>query len=165
MLQIGPYEVIGPTIEALSGDGLFLVSGHAGNPMTIGWATFGRVWGRPVAQVLVRPSRHSFSLLEELGEFTICVPGAEHKKALAICGSKSGRDVDKINECGFTRADSQDVRVPHIVECPWHYECRVIHVNDVINATLDSELISSSYPAGDLHRIYFGEIVAVFAHG
>ena len=30
--------------------------------------------------------------------------GREYRKALALCGSKSGRDVDKVKECGFTVA-------------------------------------------------------------
>lgn len=143
---------------------MLLVSGTQGNPMTIGWGNIGTIWGRPVFQVLVRPSRYSFSLLEGLGEFTVCVPAAGQQKALAVCGAKSGRDIDKIDACSLTLAASEHISVPHIAECAAHYECRVIHVNDVVNATLDAELIARSYPKGDFHRVYFGEILGVFRH-
>ena len=162
--NIGTYDIVRESIDALGSGGLFLVSGKHGNPMTIGWGVIGQIWGRPIFQVLVRPSRHSFSLLEELGEFTVGIPTGEHKKALALCGSKSGRDMNKIEACGLTLAASAQVQVPFIAECSAHYECRVVHVNDLVNATLDPELIERSYPKGDFHRVYYGEIVGVFRH-
>gem|GEM_PF-6125281 len=45
-----------------------------------------------------------------------------------------------------------------------HGKCRVVHVNDVVNATLSSEIFAERYPQGDLHRIYYGEIQAVYRH-
>jgi flavin reductase (DIM6/NTAB) family NADH-FMN oxidoreductase RutF len=164
MQELGTFDAVDSTISGLGNGGLFLISGEQGNPMTIGWGVLGIIWGRPVFQVLVRPSRFSFSLLEAHGEFTVCLPRTEHKKALSLCGSVSGRDTDKIAECGFSLADSATVAVPHIAESVAHYECRVIHVNDVVNATLDPGLISRSYPSGDFHRIYFGEIQGVYRH-
>ncbi len=162
--EVGTYELANESIERLGHGGMLLVTGDQGNPMTIGWGVIGTIWGRPIFQVLVRPSRYSFSLLEELGEFTVCVPTVEHKKVLAVCGSESGRDLDKIGECNLSLAASQHIAVPHIAECAAHYECRVVHVNDVVNATLDPALVARSYPAGDFHRVYFGEILGVYRH-
>ena len=68
------------TIQRMREDGLLLVtSGADGKPnvMTIGWGTIGAIWGRPVFLVLVRPSRHTYSRLEEVGEFTVNVPPRE----------------------------------------------------------------------------------------
>lgn len=158
------FDAVGETISGLGNGGLFLVSGELGNPMTIGWGVLGIIWGRPVFQVLVRPSRFSFSLLEAHAEFTVCLPRKEHKKALSVCGSVSGRDTDKIAECGLSLAGSATIAVPHIAESVAHYECRVIHVNNVVHATLAPDLISRSYPSGDFHRIYFGEIQGVYRH-
>lgn len=157
-------EIILDSIDRLANGGLFLVSGMQGNPMTIGWGVIGRIWSRPVFQVLVRPSRYSFALIEQLGEFTVCVPTGDQKKALALCGSKSGRDLDKIEACGLSLSSSARVKVPFIAECSAHYECRVIHINDVVNAALDSQIVAESYPSGDFHRIYSGEILGVQRH-
>ena len=163
--QIGVYDALGETLAGLEYGGLLLVSGKQGNPMTIGWATAGRIWGRPVLTVLVRPSRFSFPLMENLSEFTVNVPAAEHGKALAICGSKSGRDMDKIAKCGFSLGSSESVRVPYITECPVHYECRVIHKSNVVNADLEPGITAEYYAAGDFHRVYYGEILGVYREG
>ncbi len=160
--EIGTYEKAVETIERLGNGGAFLMTGSEGNPMTIGWGLIGQIWGRPIFQVLVRPSRHSFALLQTLNEFTVCVPTDGHAKALALCGTRSGRDLDKIAACEFTTKRSAHVAVPYIAECPVHYECRVVHINDVVNASIDAEIAAKSYPNGDFHRIYYGEILGVY---
>ena len=160
--KIGTHDAMGETIPNLSDGGLLLVSGVGGNPMTIGWGTIGQIWGRPVFLVLVRPSRHSFSLLESLPEYTVCVPGPDLKKAVAVCGSRSGRDIDKVKECGLSLTRSETIGVPYVEECRIHYECRVIHKSNVVNADLSPEIVAKSYPAGDFHRVYYGEILGVY---
>ena len=160
--KIGTYDAMNESIEMLGQGGLLLMTGTKGNPMTIGWGTIGQIWGRPIFIVLVRPSRYSFGLLEDLPEFAVNVPTPDIKKWVALCGSKSGRDMDKISECGFTLVDGRDIKIPSISECTVHYECRVIHKSNVINADLDPEIVSGSYPAGDLHRVYYGEILGVY---
>ena len=160
--RIGNYDALEDTLSGLDGGGLLLATGAQGNPMTIGWATIGRIWGRPVMTVYVRPSRYSFSLLENLPEFTVNIPWEDHSNAVAICGSNSGRDMDKIAACGFSLGAPEFISVPHINECRFHYECRVIHKSNVVNADLDPEIVSRSYPGGDFHRVYYGEILGVF---
>ena len=163
--KVEPYSAMAETLAGLGRDGLLLVTGETGNPMTIGWGTVGPIWNRPVFTILVRPSRHSFTLLEELPEFTVSVPTEQHSKALSICGTKSGRDVDKMDACWFTPAVSSDIAVPYITECPIHYECRVIHRNDLPNAELDPRIIENTYPRGDFHRVFYGEILGVYREG
>jgi flavin reductase (DIM6/NTAB) family NADH-FMN oxidoreductase RutF len=160
--EIGTYDAYGETVEQLAEGGLLLVSGERGNPMTIGWATVGIIWSRPMFIVLVRPSRYTFGLIEECGEFSVNVPTDDLKREVALCGSKSGRDVDKIKECKFTLEKGKSISVPYIRECPIHYECRVVHKNNVINADLDQQIVRQSYPSGDFHRVYFGEIQGVY---
>jgi flavin reductase (DIM6/NTAB) family NADH-FMN oxidoreductase RutF len=160
--QLETFDAVPETMAGLQGDGLFLMTGETGNPMTIGWGSVGVIWGRQVFTVLVRPSRHSFTLLEALPEFTICVPTTDLRKALAVCGSKSGRDLNKMEACGFTSGRSEHVAVPFITECGIHYECRVLHKTSVINADLDPSIAAGAYRDGDLHRIYHGEILGVY---
>jgi len=163
-VSIDPFGAVGETMECLQGDGALLVSGEVGNPMTIGWGMIGIIWGRPVFTVLVRPSRHSFSLLEELGEFTVNVPTDGLTKALSICGTRSGRDVNKVELAGLSLGTSADIRVPFIEECAVHYECRVIHKTSVIEADLEPTINSMVYRSGNLHNIYHGEIAGVYRH-
>ncbi|OPX34868.1 MAG: flavin reductase, partial [Desulfobacteraceae bacterium 4484_190.1] len=57
-------------------EGAFLTvrAGEALNTMTIGWATIGYVWRKPVFMVLVRDSRHTFGIIEKAADFTVSVP-------------------------------------------------------------------------------------------
>ena len=160
--KVGVFDCFQETMDKIGSGGALLVAGEKGNPMTIGWGTAGIIWGKPIFIVLVRPSRYTFGLMEQLDEFTVNVPTGDLKKQVAYCGSKSGRDVDKVAECGFTMEKSTDIAVPYIEQCPIHYECRTVHKSNVINATLDPDIVSSSYPAGDFHSVYYGEILGVY---
>jgi len=148
-------------------DGLLLVTAGAGgkpNVMTIGWGTIGSIWSRPVFLVLVRPSRYSYTRLEESGgDFTVNVPPRELAEVVAYCGTVSGRDHDKFVEKHLTPTPSRQVRAPIIRECVIHYECRTLHRNDLAPDTLAQAVQDEFYAQGDYHRVYFGEIVAVYA--
>ena len=72
------------------------------NTMTIGWCQMGRLWNQPVCTVYVRPERYTYEFTEKHDYFTVSVLPLEAKQTMAFCGSKSGRDVDKIKECGLT---------------------------------------------------------------
>lgn len=161
--EIGIFDEFQATMSAFKGAGAFLVTGsEKPNIMTIGWGTVGIIWGKPIFTVLVRPSRYTFEILSNLAEFTVCLPLNEHAKMLGFCGSKSGSDFDKFKECGFKAEKSLKIDVPHIAECPVHYECRVIHTNNVMHKQLNDGVISKYYPGGDFHTIYYGEILGVF---
>jgi flavin reductase (DIM6/NTAB) family NADH-FMN oxidoreductase RutF len=154
------------TLAVLVDPGLLLVSqGEDGvpNAMTIGWGMVGVIWGKQVFTVLVRPSRYTFSRLEESDSFTVNVPPPGLHDAVTFCGTRSGRDYDKFTECEMTVEPSQAVSAPGIAECPVVYECQIVHRTDVVNATLDSDILTTFYSSGDLHRIYHGEILAVRA--
>ena len=72
------------------------------NTMTIGWCQLGRLWSVPVCTVFVRPERYTYQFMESRDYFTVSVLPPELKKITAFCGSRSGRDVDKVKECGLT---------------------------------------------------------------
>lgn len=159
-------DLFGETMRRMREDGLLLVTAGADgkpNVMTIGWGTIGAIWGRPVFVVLVRPSRYTYSRLEESGDFTVNVAPAELADAASHCGTVSGRDHDKFREKSLTTVPSRQVRPPIIQECVIHYECRTLHKNDVIPGALAQAVLDDAYPGGDFHRIYFGEIVAAYA--
>jgi len=154
------------TIQRLRGDGLLLVTlGADGKPnvMTIGWGAMGSIWSRPVFIVLVRPSRHTYTRLEQVSDFTVNVPPPELAAAVSHCGTVSGRDHNKFQEMHLTPIPSREVRTPIIKECVVHYECRTLHRNDVVPDALAEAVRAEFYGTGDFHRIHFGEIVAAYA--
>jgi flavin reductase (DIM6/NTAB) family NADH-FMN oxidoreductase RutF len=144
--------------------GAFLTTAHAGktNTMTIGWGSIGVIWSKPIFTVLVRQSRFTHDLIGPSGEFTVSIPFGDMKEALGLCGTKSGRDLDKIKAAGLTLKSGKKTATPVIAAAGLHYECKIVYQQTMIPEALDSAYQAAAYPKGDYHTMYFGEIVAVY---
>ncbi len=145
--------------------GAFLTTSASGkvNTMTISWGSIGHIWNKDLFMVMVRPSRYSFELLEQNPEFTVSFALDDTlKKALNICGTKSGRDIDKFKEASIGLQNSKIVSVPVIAECGLHYECKVIQKQVLVPEFFDETYDGKWYPAKDYHTMYYGEIVASY---
>ncbi len=153
--------------EALEAGGAFLIAiddrGTA-NPMTIGWGQLGIVWSRPVFTVLVRISRHTHGCLHSGGSFAVSVPRpGELKDELLFCGTRSGREIDKIEACGLATAAGREIDAPVLAACSLHYECRILARTQQQRSDFAStDLLDDVYPHDDHHLIVFGEIVAAY---
>lgn len=151
---------------ALGSGGSLLVSlDQEGRPnaMTIGWALLGVTWGLPICAVFVRPSRYTWGCIEATGDFTVNVPTPDLADEVLFCGTESGRNYDKFEECGFTATPGLHVKSPGIAECWLTLECEVVQRTDVVPETFPQRIIERAYPRGDFHRVYFGEILACYA--
>jgi len=144
--------------------GAFLTvkAGEKVNTMTIGWATIGYIWQRPIFMIAVRDSRHTFSLLEKTDNFTVSIPaGDEQNKALMFCGTKSGREFDKFKQCDLQQKQARHAESP-IIDIPGvHYECKIVYKSAMDDAFLERSL-EKLYPQKDYHTLYYGEIVACY---
>ena len=101
--------------------------GEKVNPMTIAWGTYGTEWSREMFVVYVRVGRYTRELLDANPEFTINIPlGEVDKEIIKVCGSESGRDIDKVAKLGLTLEESEVISVPGIKELPLTLECRVV---------------------------------------
>ncbi len=164
--EVDYRTVLAETVRVMGEMGLLLAAQDSEgrpNAMAIGWGTPGIIWGKSIFVVYVRPSRHTYKLIEGTGAFTVNVPTPELKEAVAFCGSASGRDHDKFTETNLTAVPAKHVPAPLIEECPIQFECVVVHRNDVVPEALSDEIRTGAYPAGDFHRCYFGEILACYA--
>lgn len=141
--------------------GVFLMV--KGNPMTIGWAQFGVLWGKLCATVYVRHSRYTHTLLEDCESFTISVPSAgTMQKELGYCGTHSGRDGSKCEALHLALVPAAFGAQDGLDGCRYHIECRILHRSELDEkAIADPALQSRYYPAGDPHTMYIGEIVGV----
>ncbi len=126
------------------------------NAMTASWGAMGVLWNKDVCVCFVRPQRHTYKLLEEENEFSISFMANEYRDALRLCGSKSGRDTDKLAACGLSV--NSDTGVPVINEAEVALVCRKLYEDDLKeDRFLDSSLLSN-YAKGDYHRFYVCEI-------
>jgi flavin reductase (DIM6/NTAB) family NADH-FMN oxidoreductase RutF len=130
------------------------------NVMAIGWGSVGLIWRRPIFIVLVRPSRYTYKLIEETGDFTVNIVPPKLKEVVQYCGTVSGRDHNKFKEKNLTPLPSKTTKTPVIKECILHFECKVVNKNDLIPSELENSIVPELYPKGDFHRVYFGEILA-----
>ena len=159
-------EYFGQVNKILGSTGLLLAAGAPDKPtnaMAIGWGSIGVVWGRCMWVVLVRPSRFTYQLIEETNDFTVNVPSADLAKAVAYCGSHSGRDENKLAKLGLSVAAGQQVNSGVIQSCPINYECQVVGKSDIVPEMLDGAVKKEYYGQGDYHRVYFGQVLAVYA--
>lgn len=145
--------------------GAFLTvkEGERVNTMTIAWGSVGFMWNKPVFTAMVRYSRHTFDLIDKAQDFTVSFPlKGQLKNALAFCGSKSGRDVDKFKECSLKLTPGKKVSTPIIEDCDLHIECKIVYKQPMDEKQLIKEIKDRQYPKGDYHVLYFGEIVDVY---
>jgi flavin reductase (DIM6/NTAB) family NADH-FMN oxidoreductase RutF len=164
--KVENFSFITETDRLLRDEGLLLVSeGDDGKPnaMTIGWGLVGTMWSEPFFVVAVRLSRHTHKLIEEAGKFTVCLPSKGMTEALNVCGTKSGRDMDKLKELGLTARKGTAVEALYIAECPVHYECEVAFKTQVEKGELKEELENRVYASGDYHTLYYGHIKGIYA--
>jgi flavin reductase (DIM6/NTAB) family NADH-FMN oxidoreductase RutF len=112
------------------------------NIITLGWAmpTSG---SPPMCAISIGLPRYSHKLLEQVPEFVLTFPAEDMEAAMLICGTRSGRDVDKFAETGLAAFPASKIRPPLIGEAVTNMECKVV----------------STHLTGD-HTIFVGEIVA-----
>ena len=164
-----PKELASELLQAFSAQNALLTAGDrkSCNTMTIGWCQTGRLWNLPVCTVYVRPERYTYQFMEDQDYFTVSVLPEGEKKTMALCGSRSGRDVDKIKECGLTvRYGAGDA--PFFEEAEAVLVCRKLYVHDMEPECVvaGQEKILPYYgEKGGWHRIYTGEIVEAYSAG
>ena len=159
-----------PQILNAVGNGVLMTTkaGEEVDTMTIGWGHLGIEWYKPIFVAYVRQSRHTKTLVDQNPEFTINIPlGAADKEIVRICGTQSGRDVNKIEKLNLTLVPGETVAVPGIKEMPLTLECKVIYQQDQDLSALDEASREHFYKPGtandgDFHTAYYGEITAAY---
>ena len=167
--MIEAFDYAGTVCKAMP-RGILLTTKADGkvNTMTIGWGHIGIEWGKPIFVAYVRESRHTKQMLEANGEFTVNVPmGSIDGKILGYCGTKSGRDTDKIADLGLTLEAPEVISVPGIQQLPLTLECRVIYKQKQDLSAIPENILTRYYPADetgyqDYHYAYYGEIVSAY---
>lgn len=130
------------------------------NTMTASWGGLGVIWGAPSATCYIRPQRYTKEFVDREEYFTLAFFSEEWRKALALCGSKSGRDVDKVNECGFTVEEAR-CGAPYFQQADLVLVCRKRFVQPLDPDNMPQDVKERWYPERDYHIMYIAEIVEV----
>lgn len=112
------------------------------NPVTLGWAMMAS-HEPPMMAVAVGKGRYSLDLIRQAGEFVLALPSAAMARDAVFHGTRSGRDLDKLAECGTRTLPATEIDGVLLADAVANFECR-----------LAGELV-----AGD-HVILVGRVVA-----
>ena len=146
------------------GDNWTLISAkHNGkvNTMTASWGGIGILWGRDVATVYIRQTRYTKEFVDGQDYFTVSLFDG-HRKELAVLGTKSGRDGDKIAEVGFHVEEVEGQ--PAFTESKCVLVCRKLYEVDMPLNTIPENIVKEYYADGDYHTMYIGEIVGMYVN-
>ena len=152
-LDFNPFSKIGSEWALLSA-----VSGEERNAMTVSWGQVGVLWNKPIFTVYVRPTRHTYDLLEKTDVATLSFFGEDKKKMLTYLGRTSGRDEDKLKKAGLPfRTENgallfDDATLTLVGKKLYHSDIDPRHFWD---STIDSNY------SNDYHREYVFEITDV----
>jgi flavin reductase (DIM6/NTAB) family NADH-FMN oxidoreductase RutF len=131
------------------------------NTMTASWGGLGVLWGAPVATAYVRPQRYTKEFMDREKTFSLSFYGEEYRKALSLCGAKSGRDVDKVKECGFT-VEYGLGGTPYFAQAQLVLICEKQYADELKpEKFIDRSAAEKWYPDRDFHTMYIGKIVEV----
>ena len=133
------------------------------NMMTISWGGMGTIWSKPVVTAYVRSSRYTHEFIDREDYFTISFFPEEYKKALGVLGSKSGRDIDKMNYEGLT-AEKVGESVS-FAEAEITFVCKKVFKQRLDEVNMADGIAETFYNGDASHDMYIGEVVDIIQRG
>ena len=115
------------------------------NIITVAWT--GILNTNPaIVYISVRPTRYSYNLIKEQGEFVINLTTKDLVKETDWCGVKTGAKVDKFKEMKLHKEKANFVKCPMIKESPVSVECKVKEIKELGS-----------------HHMFIAEVIAINA--
>lgn len=161
------YEVLGQenVIDMIGRQWMLVTSGTSGcfNTMTASWGGIGWLWNKPVAFVFIRPERYTHEFVEANERLTLSFYDEAYRKVLQFCGTKSGRDTDKVSATGLTPEVLGSGAVT-FAQARLTLDCRKLFVAPMTEANfMDKSILEKWYGSNNgLHDVYVVEIEAVY---
>jgi flavin reductase (DIM6/NTAB) family NADH-FMN oxidoreductase RutF len=135
--------------------------GQGVNMMTAAWGSLGIMWNKPIFNIVVRNTRHTYNLLEHATSFTCSFFPDEYKNELTYCGRHSGKDVDKVKETGLTPIEIDG----HTLSKVYSFEqahtlfcCNIASATPILPEHFIDSSIEKHYSNNDYHTMYTGYI-------
>jgi flavin reductase (DIM6/NTAB) family NADH-FMN oxidoreductase RutF len=161
--EIGPEAIGDNPFKLIGRDWMLITAGtkEAFNTMTGAWGGLGVLWEKQICFCVIRPTRYTYEFMENSERYTLTFLEEQYRDVLTYCGSKSGRDVNKVAETGLTPVfDGQAV---YFAEARLVLVCRKLYYHDLNPDNFVDTGLEDYYPLKDYHRMYVGEIVRCLA--
>ncbi|MCD7929167.1 MAG: flavin reductase family protein [Clostridiales bacterium] len=165
--KIDPKELTQNPFSLIGDQWMLITAGdeQSVNTMTASWGGVGILWNKPVATCYIRPQRYTKTFVDEEDYFTLSFLPEAYRKELQFCGSHSGRDVDKFEECGFDIREAE-CGAPYIAQAELVLVCKKQYAQPMDAGWLTGgdpdEIDRKMYPTHDWHTMYIGQIVEAY---
>ena len=158
--NIDPKEICRNVFSMIGDQWMLITAGtqERCNTMTASWGGMGVLWNVNAATCYIRGSRYTRELVDEASHFTLGFFDEKYKEALELCGSKSGRNTDKIKACGWT-VKAAACGAPYFAEAELVLVCKKLFKQPLDPSCIPADIRESVYPDEDYHIMYIGEIV------
>jgi flavin reductase (DIM6/NTAB) family NADH-FMN oxidoreductase RutF len=157
--KVSPQAIADNPFKLIGKDWMLITAGteESYNTMTGAWGGLGILWNKDICFCVIRPNRHTYAFMEQSDVFTLSFLEEEYRDVLTYCGSRSGRDVNKVAETGLTPVF--DEGTIYFAEARLVLVCRKVYFQDMAPQNFRDPQMEEFYPGKDYHRIYVGEIL------
>lgn len=158
--EISAKNMEGNVMKMIADEWMLVAAGDETkcNMMTASWGFMGEMWGKECAMIVIRPTRYTYDFLENSDYFSLSFYGGR-RDIYKICGSTSGRDVDKIKETGLTPVFAN--HTVYFEEARLVVICKKLYAQDLDPACIVNDDGISKWYNNDYHRAYWGAIQTV----
>jgi len=158
--EINPENLADNPFKLIGKDWMLITAGtkESFNTMTGAWGGLGVLWYKNICFCVIRPNRYTYEFMEKCSTYTLSFLEEQYRDILTYCGTKSGRDFNKVTEAGLTPVFDKDSI--YFAEARLVLICKKIYFQDMIPAHFLDHAIDEFYPLKDYHRMYVGEIVS-----
>ena len=159
LLPIDPALIKDNPFQLIGNDWMLITAGELNsyNTMTASYGALGELWHKKIAYCYIRPTRYTYEFMEKSPFFTLNFFDESYRETLKLCGTKSGRDIDKMKGIGLTATEGHTGGI-YFEEARLVLECRKIYFQDFDPNNFLDPAIAKEYD-NDFHRVYIGEIV------
>lgn len=158
--EITAKDIKDNIIKSIADEWMLISAGDKNgyNMMTASWGFMGEMWGSDTAIAMIRPQRYTMEFVDKNDYYALSFYG-ENKDIHKVCGSKSGRDVNKTELTGLTPVF--DYGTVYFSEARLVIICKKRYVDSLKEECfLDKELLKW-YENKDYHKMIFGKIEKV----
>lgn len=160
--EILPKDLGENAIKLIGLDWMLITSGNLEkyNMMTASWGGLGVLWHKPVCFIFVRPSRYTFEFLKENETFSLTFYNKDFRSTLNFCGTKSGRDVNKMKDVELTPIEEENTI--YFKEAELVFICKKLYYHDLRTENFLHQIQENFYKDDNYHRLYIGEIIRCY---
>ena len=161
--QVSPENIPGNFIKMVSNDWMLITAGgrEKFNMMTASWGGIGVLYNKPVAICFINPARYTYQVIENSDTYTLTFYTEAYRDALKYCGSKSGRDEDKVKGSGLTPVETANGAMA-FGEAWMIIECKKLVSQSISLDAINNKEEQSKRAAQPMHKMYIGEILNVW---